>query len=56
MYWLFFAYLVVGYFYPVTGIVALICMLAPVLIAPFKGRQWCGNYCLRGSLYDNLLS
>lgn len=31
-------------------------MLAPVLIAPFKGRYWCGNYCPRGSFYDNVIA
>ncbi|WP_425060659.1 hypothetical protein SCACP_13980 [Sporomusa carbonis] len=56
MYWLFFIYLAVGYVYPAVGLTALVCMLAPVFIAPFKGRHWCGNYCPRGSLYDNILA
>lgn len=33
----------------------VICMLAPVLLAPFKGRYWCGNFCPRGSFYDNVI-
>ncbi len=56
LYWILFAYLVVGYFYPFIGFVALICMLGPVLTSIWKGRYWCGNVCPRGNMYDRLLS
>lgn len=44
-----------GIIYPPVGIVAIICMLAPVVTAPFMGRRWCGNFCPRGSLNDVIL-
>lgn len=49
-------YLVVGYFWPVIGFIAIICMIAPVAFAVRKGRWWCGNACPRGSLYDMILT
>jgi ferredoxin-type protein NapH len=45
-------YLVVAWFSPLIGWAALGCMLAPPLLAIFKGRWWCGNACPRGSFYD----
>lgn len=45
-------FLIAGIFYPAVGVVALICMLAPVITAFFGGRFWCGNFCPRGSLND----
>ena len=51
------AYLLLGFFiWPALGSIALICMLAPVLLAPFRGREWCGHYCPRGSLWDTVLA
>lgn len=38
------------------GILALICMVAPLIVSTFKGRYWCGNLCPRGNFYDNILS
>lgn len=38
------------------GFVALICMLAPIIIAPFKGRTWCGSFCPRGNLLDKVIA
>ncbi|MBZ4645733.1 MAG: hypothetical protein PWR27_1189 [Petroclostridium sp.] len=49
-------YCIVGLIYPVVGVIALVCMLAPVGMAFFKGRMWCGNYCPRGSFNDIILS
>lgn len=49
------AYLVAGLFYPVIGAAALICMIAPVMTAFFKGRMWCGYFCPRGSFNDIIL-
>ena len=55
-YWILFAYLVLGYFFPLVGFVAFICMIGPVLTSLRKGRFWCGNICPRGNMYDRLLS
>ncbi len=51
-----FIFLVAGLFYPILGIAALICMLAPVIVAFFKGRMWCGYFCPRGSFNDMILA
>lgn len=56
LYWILLAYLGIGYFYPVIGFLAIICMIAPVAFSVRKGRWWCGNACPRGSLYDRILS
>lgn len=55
-YWILLAYLAIGYFYPVIGLLALVCMIAPVAFAVSRGRWWCGNACPRGNMYDRLLA
>lgn len=55
-YLILFVYLLAGMFFPVIGVIAIICMLAPVVTAIKKGRFWCGNYCPRGSLWDQVLT
>lgn len=56
LYWILLAYLVAGFFYPVIGFLAFICMVAPVAFAVSRGRWWCGNACPRGNLYDKFLA
>ena len=56
LYWILLVYLVVGYFYPVIGFLAVICMIAPVAFAVRKRRWWCGNGCPRGNFYDRVFA
>ncbi|MCR1951258.1 4Fe-4S binding protein [Clostridium sp. DSM 100503] len=50
------AFLVLGIFDFRIGLIASICMVAPIIISVFKGRFWCGNLCPRGNFYDNVVS
>ena len=56
LYWILFVYLVVGWFYPVVGWLALVCMIGPVVTSIRKGRWWCGHVCPRGNMYDRLVA
>ena len=42
LYWIIIAYIIVGWFYPVVGLIALICMIGPVMTSIWKGRQEIG--------------
>ena len=44
LYWIIIAYIIAGWFYPVVGLIALICMIGPVITSIWKG------------MYDRLLS
>lgn len=55
LYLILLVYLVVAFFYPVVGLIALVCMIGPVTMSVFKGRYWCGHICPRGSYYDKLV-
>jgi len=50
------AFIVLSLFDFRMSLLALICMIAPIIVALFRGRFWCGNLCPRGSFYDNVLS
>lgn len=56
LFWILLVYLVIGFFYPVVGFLAVICMIALVAFAVRRGRWWCGNACPRGNFYDRVLS
>ncbi len=56
MFLLFPLVLIGGYFYPYLGfiVVAMICLF--LIIAPFKGRFFCGWLCPMGAYYERVLS
>lgn len=56
IYRILFAYLLLGWFWPVTGLIALACMLAPVALSVKRGELWCDRLCPRGNMFDRLLS
>ena len=56
LYWIIIAYIIIGWFFPVIGLIAIICMVGPVMTSIWKGRWWCGHVCPRGNMYDRLLS
>ena len=56
LYWIILAYIALAWFFPVIGLIAIICMIGPVLTSIWKGRWWCGHVCPRGNMYDRLLS
>ena len=43
LYCIIIAYIIIGWFYPVIGLIALICMIGPVLTSIWRGRFWCGK-------------
>lgn len=50
-------YVAAAWFYRPLGVIAIICMLAPIIFALLgKGRYWCGNFCPRGNFYENVVS
>ena len=40
LYWIIIAYIILAWFSPVIGLLALICMIGPVVTSIFKGRWW----------------
>lgn len=43
-----------GLWYPKLGLLVLPIIAALTILSFFRGRQWCGNFCPHGSLYDYL--
>lgn len=50
------AFIIVSLFDFRIGMVATLCMAAPIIVSIFRGRFWCGNLCPRGNFYDNIVS
>ncbi len=49
-------FILLGLFDARIALLAIICMVSPIIVSLFKGRFWCGNLCPRGSFYDNVVS
>jgi polyferredoxin len=56
LWWLLPLFVIGGWFFPSLGLILPLCMLAPVVIAPIRGRFWCGWVCPRGSFFDYIMS
>lgn len=54
LFWPVIIFLIVGWFFPIVGVLALIVAPIPPLVALTKGRYWCGNYCPNGSMFDHI--
>lgn len=55
-YLILFLYVIAAYFYMPLGMIAIVCMLAPIVFALLgKGRYWCGHFCPRGNFYQNVV-
>ncbi|MBO8138664.1 MAG: 4Fe-4S binding protein [Desulfotomaculum sp.] len=49
-------FLIAGWFYPAIGLMAIVCMAAPIIVAAFSGkRKWCALFCPRGIFNDVIL-
>jgi len=50
-------FLIIGWVYPLIGMAALVCMMAPVIVGIIKGnKKWCSMFCPRGVFNDVILS
>ena len=55
-YFLLISFVIGGFFDLRIGLIAITCMVGPIITSLYKGRFWCGNICPRGSFYDNIAS
>ncbi len=51
-----FAFILLGLIDLRFALLAIVCMVGPIIVSFFKGRFWCGNLCPRGNFYDNVVS
>lgn len=49
-------FLILGWIFPVIGIIALVCMAAPVVAIVSGKRKWCALFCPRGIFSDVVLA
>ena len=49
-------FIIIGLFDFRIGLIAILCMIGPIILSIFRGRFWCGNICPRGSFYDNIVT